>query len=151
MPKVHRKRGKRHKNNEPEINVEDEIEETTQNLPAAENDLPSWIEPALPQQYLNPEAPFGFCDPDVKAYFRTVDTQLREWQELGVEKDVNEGEDPNAGKICFLYPILRFVIISCRETDVFCCSTWRNAGKGTPACNRSRLRHHFRTYGHLDG
>jgi hypothetical protein len=151
MPKVHRKRGKRHKNNDLETNVEDEIEETTENLPAADNDLPSWIEPALPQQDLNPEAPFGFCDPDVKAYFRTVDTQLREWQELGVEKDVSESEDPNAGEIHFLYTMSLFVLISCRETDVFRSGTWRNAGEGTPARNRSRLRHHFRTYGHLYG
>ncbi|PVF92971.1 ARM repeat-containing protein [Serendipita vermifera] len=77
------------------------MEEDVENLPQAEEDLPDWIEQASPHQNLNPEAPFGFCDPDVKAYFRTVDTQLREWQELGVEKDVNEGEDPNAERRMF--------------------------------------------------
>ncbi len=28
----------------------------------------------------NPEAPFGYVDPELKAYFRTVDDQLKEWQ-----------------------------------------------------------------------
>jgi len=43
------------------------------------------------------EAPFGYVDADVKAYFRTVDLKLREWQD-GVEGDLPEGVDTNEGE-----------------------------------------------------
>ena len=33
---------------------------------------------------VDPAAPFGFVDPDVKAYFRSVDERLREWEGLGL-------------------------------------------------------------------
>lgn len=102
MPREHRKRGKRKKNEiqneEQEMDVDVEQEATEQ--------LPSWIEPATLNETINPEAPFGFCDPDVKAYFRTVEKQLREWQELGIaEKESDTVEDPNLGTsllACFL-------------------------------------------------
>lgn len=33
---------------------------------------------------VDPAAPFGFVDPDIKAYFRSVDERLREWEGLGL-------------------------------------------------------------------
>lgn len=45
--------------------------------------------PAFGQNEIDPAAPFGFVDPDIKAYFRSVDERLREWEGLGL---VN-GED----------------------------------------------------------
>jgi nucleolar protein 9 len=91
MPREHRKRGKRKKNaGEHDVHPEEEQE--------PKEVIPSWIEPATPQQLVNPDAPFGFCEPDVKAYFRTVDKQLREWQELGIaERESDAVEDPNMG------------------------------------------------------
>jgi nucleolar protein 9 len=44
------------------------------------------------------EAPFGYVDANIKAYFRTVDVQIRNWQER--DGDANEradGVDPNEG------------------------------------------------------
>ena len=50
----------------------------------------------------NPEAPFGYVDPELKAYFRTVDDQLKEWQQN--REYYAEGEediDPNESASCF--------------------------------------------------
>jgi hypothetical protein len=97
MPREHRKRGKR-KKNENEATADAVV---TSNLERekVENENPSWIETAEPPEAaFNPEAPFGFCDPDVKAYFRTVDKQLMEWQELGIEAETDRVEDPNLGE-----------------------------------------------------
>ncbi|KAI9447211.1 hypothetical protein F5148DRAFT_1344715, partial [Russula earlei] len=45
----------------------------------------------------NLEAPFGYIDPELKAYFRTVNNQLKEWQqnwgEAGAEDDVDPNEE----------------------------------------------------------
>lgn len=95
MPRENRKRGKKHKK-QPVEEQEAAVEETHyEEEPEAG---PSWIIPAThrdaPQE--NPEAPFGYVDADVKAYFRTVDVQLREWQEN--EEQAVEGDedvDPN--------------------------------------------------------
>lgn len=46
---------------------------------------------------VDPAAPFGFVDPDVKAYFRSVDERLREWEGLGLglgEDEESELEGP---------------------------------------------------------
>jgi len=44
------------------------------------------------------EAPFGFVDTEVKAYFRTVDIQIRDWQENEPDNGkVDEDLDPNEG------------------------------------------------------
>src|SRR4051794_40229641 len=97
MPREHRKRGKR-KKNENDIDVEP-VTATTTKADAVESNQPSWIETAASTDALyNPEAPFGFCDPDVKAYFRTVDKQLLEWQELGLENKEEAIDDPNLGE-----------------------------------------------------
>ena len=46
---------------------------------------PSWIVPRADSssKQFNPEAPFGYVDPEfkLKAYFKTVEDQLREWQQ----------------------------------------------------------------------
>ena len=45
---------------------------------------------------VDPGAPYGYVDADIKAYFRTVDVQIRDWQE---NRDDDAGEagdtDPN--------------------------------------------------------
>jgi nucleolar protein 9 len=40
--------------------------------------------PAFGNNEIDPAAPFGFVDPDIKAYFRSVDERLREWEGLGL-------------------------------------------------------------------
>lgn len=99
MPKELRKRGKRHKKS------------ATHQTPSREQELsqgegpatgPSWIVPRAVPKQLNPEAPFGYVDPELKAYFRTVDDQLKEWQQSW--DDTAEGEedvDPNESASCF--------------------------------------------------
>lgn len=98
MPRGLRKRGKKHKANTDSYN-----EEPHQYNPGEEHDHeskydplshsePSWIIPAASRnndESVNPEAPFGYVDAEVKAYFRTVDLQIRDWQEnkLSEEKD----------------------------------------------------------------
>lgn len=97
MPKeFQRKRGRKHKKKAeedapPEINQDQYTSE-----PQAG---PSWIVPASNNNATtNQEAPFGFVDAEVKAYFRTVDTQIREWQEEGFHTaEVEEDTDPNEG------------------------------------------------------
>jgi nucleolar protein 9 len=97
MPREHRKRGKR-KKNENDI-ATDAVVTSNAKREEIENGNPAWIETAPPvEAAFNPEAPFGFCDPDVKAYFRTVDKQLVEWQELGIETETDRVEDPNQGE-----------------------------------------------------
>jgi nucleolar protein 9 len=91
MPKELRKRGKKkskkvHEDAQPTRH--EPIPEPEETAAAG----PSWILPAVKTDDIqNSEAPFGYVDADVKAYFRTVDTQLREWQE---NSDNNlDGED----------------------------------------------------------
>lgn len=108
MPREIRKRGK--KNSKAQ-----DPEEPSYPLPAAaaavpephpqavenEGDGPSWMRDAPGPSNPNAdiEAPFGYVDADVKAYFRTVDLKLREWQAgYGAgEEDLPEGVDANAG------------------------------------------------------
>lgn len=81
MPRENRKRGKKHK--KPQAEEEEHYEEP-QPVTASHDEQ---AEASTSTQ----DAPFGFVDPDVKAYFRTVDAQLKEWQDdFG---DVEEGMD----------------------------------------------------------
>lgn len=96
MPKELRKRGKKHKKS-------GQGEQSSAGAPAGEQNKPSegpsWIISARKTEDVNPEAPFGYVDPDIKAYFRTVDDQIRAWQEdehVPDEEDVDL--DPNEGK-----------------------------------------------------
>lgn len=106
MPRENRKRGKKHKK-QPTEEHPTAVEEShyEEEEPQAG---PSWIVPAshsdAPQE--NPEAPFGFVDADVKAYFRTVDVQLKEWQEN--EEQVVEGDediDPNESAFFYMLSV----------------------------------------------
>lgn len=97
MPRENRKRGRR---------VKKKVDESNETLSPQESQVfeptsgPSWIR-STPRHdpeddMFNPEAPFGYVDADVKAYFRTVDVQMRDWQvqedqELDQDKDQNEG------------------------------------------------------------
>jgi nucleolar protein 9 len=90
MPRENRKRGKKHKK---------EVEQTIELEPDSEP-RPSWILPntSQPEQpEVNAEAPFGYVDADVKAYFRTVDLQIREWQDNAPVAQEDSESDPNEG------------------------------------------------------
>ncbi|KAH9991427.1 armadillo-type protein [Russula vinacea] len=114
MPKELRKRGRRHKTTRREVPDEGEGPSTAG---------PSWIVPRTDsKQQLNPEAPFGYVDPELKAYFRTVDDQLKEWQQ---NRDHAEGEDdidPNENRRLFLMAALQEISGKERElaTDPDC-------------------------------
>ncbi|KAF8529284.1 ARM repeat-containing protein [Hysterangium stoloniferum] len=92
MPRENRKRGKKHKN---------KPEEPEQQLYIAqdhENPHQDGIEPdvnaASARNAL--EAPFGLLDPDLKAYFKTVDDQLKDWQDekvVNVDTEVDANEE----------------------------------------------------------
>jgi nucleolar protein 9 len=108
MPRENRKRGKKHKKTsqdepEPEVYQEDANyagEERTGGFEGG--DRPSWVVRDMEPQ-VNPEAPFGYVEADVKAYFRTVESQIRDWQDNPVYASAgpsgeNENEqDPNEG------------------------------------------------------
>lgn len=107
MPRENRKRGKKHKK-KPEEQYGTQ-QDQSEPLPEPQAG-PSWIVPASNSSITAPtqEAPFGYVDAEIKAYFRTVDTQIRDWQEEGVQRaDAGEeGQDPNEGKAnSFLVPV----------------------------------------------
>ena len=92
MPRENRKRGKRHKKQPGEdyvAEVEDaEVENT--------NEQYSWIRPSTSTAAQEDfDAPFGFVPPDLKAYFRTVEEKLVEWQDVSFghefTEDLSEG------------------------------------------------------------
>ncbi|KAJ4472084.1 armadillo-type protein [Lentinula aciculospora] len=104
MPRENRKRGKKHK---PKAAEQPTLyEEPPQELefPAG----PSWIVSASGEESeYDPEAPFGYVDTDVKAYFRTVDIQIRDWQESRAHiPDGDAAVDPNAEKRMFFVAAL---------------------------------------------
>ncbi|PPR04002.1 hypothetical protein CVT24_010495 [Panaeolus cyanescens] len=108
MPRENRKRGKRHKKTqeteEPVKEAEYINEEVTQDYHQGE---PSWLKPApKPEDEFNPEAPFGYVDTDLKAYIRTVDVQIKDWQENQEEPLEGGDEDPNEQKRLFLMAAL---------------------------------------------
>ena len=105
MPRENRKRGKNHKKQtvpeeETTVAPEDHLEYHDEH--SEQNAGPSWIVQNKEEQ-VNPDAPFGYVDADVKAYFKTVDNKLREWQEMKDTADIDEGEevDPNEGALAF--------------------------------------------------
>ncbi|KAF8960207.1 hypothetical protein BDZ97DRAFT_1834525 [Flammula alnicola] len=106
MPRENRKRGKKHKKqNEEEPQYKEAYVEPQVESPAE----PSWIVPAPAQvEEDNPEAPFGYVDVDVKAYFRTVDVQIRDWQDIQEESAGVDGDvDPNEHKRLFFTAALQ--------------------------------------------
>ena len=95
MPRENRKRGKKHKKKaEEDTYVPREPTAPEEQEPEAG---PSWIVQAPDASGPDPNAPFGYVDAEVKAYFRTVDVQLREWQEEGHAFAESEDADPNEG------------------------------------------------------
>jgi nucleolar protein 9 len=109
MPREHRKRGKKHKKiaatgkiAEPSVSPELPLQNVEEEPQAG----PSWIKPK-PQPDVDREAPFGYVDADVKAYFRTVDIQIREWQDaregMVVDAETNQDYDPNEGQYIIWY------------------------------------------------
>ena len=93
MPRENRKRGKKHKKTPQE--EQQPAPEPEYNEPEAG---PSWIVSGPSNDQFNEEAPFGYVDSEVKAYFRTVDVQLRDWQEEGYNGPPTDGDtDPNEG------------------------------------------------------
>jgi len=105
MPREHRKRGKKHrKAPEGQYSIKEEyIQLPSDPAPEESRSGPSWIIPAQQtQEEVNAEAPFGFVDADVKAYFRTVDAQIRDWQK-DHEDDPGAGADvdPNESLSCY--------------------------------------------------
>ena len=98
MPRENRKRGKKHKQQVKDAEAPPEPQST--HIQDEETDTleagPSWIVPAR-QNAVDLNAPFGFVDTEVKAYFRTVDLQIREWQDTKAEVEENEDVDPNEG------------------------------------------------------
>ncbi|KAJ3571667.1 hypothetical protein NP233_g3597 [Leucocoprinus birnbaumii] len=121
MPRGLRKRGRRNKRDQDDQHgVSEETyphEVTNESLPQptyaqARNSEPSWIIPAASQnndEETNPEAPFGFVDAEIKAYFRTVDVQIRDWQESTAEvegEDEDTETDPNEERRMFFVAAL---------------------------------------------
>ncbi|KAI0092558.1 armadillo-type protein [Irpex rosettiformis] len=103
MPREHRKRGKKHKKQVEEVNAEvaalhrNSAPNEAQNTEAG----PSWIVSRPSSSEFNAEAPFGYVDSEVKAYFRTVDTQIREWQDGGHNVTEDGDTDPNDNRRMF--------------------------------------------------
>jgi nucleolar protein 9 len=114
MPRENRKRGKKHKKpvqNEPEPEAEPEVHQGDVDYHGGQQtegfeggDRPSWVVRDREPQ-VNSEAPFGYVDADVKAYFRTVELQIRDWQEnpahtsAGNGDDDEDEQDPNEGDL----------------------------------------------------
>ncbi|KAF5357660.1 hypothetical protein D9758_007464 [Tetrapyrgos nigripes] len=106
MPREHRKRGKKNKKKADSFE-EPQFEAEEPNTEVQPEVGPSWIISAPSQDDYNLEAPFGYVDTDVKAYFRTVDTQICDWQEGEEERlVVDENSDPNAEKRMFFMAAL---------------------------------------------
>ncbi|KAI0643707.1 ARM repeat-containing protein [Trametes meyenii] len=106
MPRENRKRGKKHKKS-----AEDVTDFNKDVLhPEQEQELneagPSWIIPARNDAAVDLNAPFGYVDAEVKAYFRTVDVQIREWQETRPEVDGDADVDPNEDRRMFFVAAL---------------------------------------------
>jgi nucleolar protein 9 len=102
MPKELRKRGRRHETSRTEDQTPAQGREEV--LEEGSSTGPSWIVPRADSKQLNPEAPFGYVDPELKAYFRTVDDQLKEWQHgRDHHAEGEEDVDPNESASCFVF------------------------------------------------
>ncbi|CAE6481739.1 unnamed protein product, partial [Rhizoctonia solani] len=100
MPREHRKRGKKKKGNKEE--AEHELEQQDEEYHEEPN--PQWMET---NDEVNLEAPFGYVDPDVKGYFRTVDARIQEWQSHDyAQDDADEEGNTNEDKRMFLVAAL---------------------------------------------
>jgi len=102
MPKEFRKRGKKTKKSADKVDSkpQEDHRQRPDNNGDEQSAGPSWIIPASKEsEEINLEAPFGYLDADVKAYFRTVDIQIRNWQENEADtREADEDVDPNEGR-----------------------------------------------------
>lgn len=99
MPREVRKRGKKHKTARHQVLSGGQVKQE-QDYPNNSSE-PSWIVSTREAEDVHPEAPFGYVDPDVKAYFRTVDEQIQSWQDDRTQPVDEDGDlDPNEGA-CF--------------------------------------------------
>lgn len=99
MPREIRKRGKKKSKAKEEQQEHVLVPATLEPGPQQEAG-PSWMRNPSTESSKGAEeleAPFGYLDADVKAYFRTVDLRLREWQD-GTVQDLPEGVDTNEGE-----------------------------------------------------
>lgn len=104
MPKELRKRGRRHKTTRTEDQKPAQGREVPDEGEGPSTAGPSWIVPRTDsKQQLNPEAPFGYVDPELKAYFRTVDDQLKEWQQNRDHAEEEDDIDPNESASYFVF------------------------------------------------
>ena len=107
MPRENRKRGKKHKK-QPDQGPEQQLEQEPESI-AESLDKPSWIISGPKEEEVNPGAPYGYVDADIKAYFRTVDVQIRDWQE---DRDEDAGEaadtDPKDRMFALTLQLLSF-------------------------------------------
>ncbi|KAI0253125.1 ARM repeat-containing protein [Lactifluus subvellereus] len=119
MPKELRKRGKRHRKSATDHHTPAQEQELIDEGPSSG---PSWIVPRDDSKQVNPEAPFGYVDPEIKAYFRTFDDQLKEWQQNWDEAEGDEDIDPNENRRMFLMAALQEISGKERElaTDPEC-------------------------------
>ena len=107
MPRENRKRGKKHKK-QPEQRPEQQQREEEQEPIVESLDKPSWIISGPKEgEEVDPGAPFGYVDADIKAYFRTVDVQIRDWQ---------ENRDEDAGEAGDTDPNERMIALSLKKT-----------------------------------
>lgn len=96
MPRENRKRGRRLKKQPEALQTEEKTTNHTTYQEIVQE--PSWIvAPEQTGQVFDSEAPFGYVDADIKAYFRTADTQMRSWQESREDAVPNGEGDPNQG------------------------------------------------------
>ncbi|KAG6375080.1 hypothetical protein JVT61DRAFT_3865 [Boletus reticuloceps] len=103
MPREIRKRGKKHK----KAKLPEGQTQERQDHPLNGSGEPSWIVSVREAEDIHPEAPFGYVDPDVKAYFRTVDEQIQSWQEARIQPMNQDGDlDPNEEKQVFFVAAL---------------------------------------------
>ncbi|KAF8556263.1 ARM repeat-containing protein [Imleria badia] len=106
MPREVRKRGKKHKKVQDQALPKGHVQEQEDHYPNNSGE-PSWIVSAREAEGVHPEAPFGYVDPEVKAYFRTVDEQIQSWQEDRIQPVDEDGDlDPNEAKRVFFVAAL---------------------------------------------
>ncbi|KAJ3012136.1 hypothetical protein NUW54_g1959 [Trametes sanguinea] len=106
MPRENRKRGKKHKKKAEEVAEVHQDEAQYPEEQEVNEAGPSWIVPARDTSAIDQNAPFGYVDAEVKAYFRTVDVQIREWQETRPEVEEDADVDPNEDRRLFFVAAL---------------------------------------------
>ena len=94
MPRENRKRGKKYKAGQTEQAPYETVDENGYSHLHLKDSPPD----SFPASDFTTVGPlFGPLDPDVKAYFRTVNDQLQDWQEVGFSADLGAGMDSNEG------------------------------------------------------